>query len=135
MSSLVVDSTGNDLTYQIIGAAMTVHNHLGPGYKEEVYERALAVELQKCGIGAERQFPVPIEYEGVLVYQFMLDLFVQQTVVVEVKAISEQVGGDQVAQVINYLKATHAPVGLLINFHELVLKDGIRRIVNNYQGE
>ncbi len=116
MTPLVQDATGNDLTYRIIGAAMTVHNQLGPGYKEEVYERALALELAKCQIPAQVQFAVEIPYDGAPVALFYLDLFVDQTVVVEVKALSHQLTNDERAQVINYLKATGAPVGLLFNF-------------------
>lgn len=116
MSGLVVDATGNDLTYRIIGAAMAVHNALGPGYKEEVYERALAAELQKREIGVERQVPVEVYHEDVPVALFYLDLLVEKTVVVEVKAFSHQLTNDELGQVINYLKATGAPVGLLFNF-------------------
>jgi GxxExxY protein len=116
MPDLVVDATGNDLTYRIIGAAMAVHNFLGPGYKEEVYERALAVELRDRDIGVERQFEVEVHYEDVQAGVFFLDLFVEHTVVVEVKAFSHQLTDDERAQVINYLKATQAPVGLVFNF-------------------
>ncbi len=116
MSQLVQDATGNDLTYRIIGAAMAVHNNLGPGYKEEVYERALAAELNERTIAAQRQFPVEVSHAGVQVALFYLDLFVEGTVVVEVKAFAHQLTDDERAQVINYLKATGAPVGLLFNF-------------------
>lgn len=116
MPGLVVDATGNDLTYRIIGAAMAVHNALGPGYKEEVYERALAAELQKQEIGVERQVPVEVYHEDTPVALFYLDLLVEKTVVVEVKAFSHQLTNDELGQVINYLKATGAPVGLLFNF-------------------
>ncbi len=94
MPNLVQDSTGNDLTYRIIGAAMQVHNQLGPGYKEEVYERALQVELNTRSIPAVSQFPVSVDFQGEVVGLF----------------------NDEVAQVINYLKATKAEVGLLFNF-------------------
>lgn len=116
MGNLVQDATGNDLTYRIIGAAMAVHNALGPGYKEEVYERALAVELRRQGISCEQQFRVEVEYEGYPVALFFFDLFVEAKVVVEVKAFGHQLTNDELAQVINYLKASQAPVGLLINF-------------------
>jgi len=88
MSPLVNDATGNDLTYRIIGAAMTVHNQIGAGYKEEVYEKALEVELNNLGIAVERQFPVPVEYQGEQVALFYLDLYVEDQVVVEVKAFN-----------------------------------------------
>ena len=116
MSKLVVDSTGNELTYQIIGAAMAVHNQLGPGLKEEVYERALEVELLQRGISVHRQHPVTVEHLGQVVGLFYLDLWVAGQVVVEVKALSHQLTDDEIAQVLNYLKATNASVELLLNF-------------------
>lgn len=116
MPKLVTDVTNNDLTYRIIGAAMAVHNFIGPGYKEKIYERALTVELRDQGIGVQRQYPVEVHYEDVQVGQFYLDLFVEGTVVVELKAFAHQLTNDELAQVINYLKATQAPVGLLFNF-------------------
>jgi GxxExxY protein len=112
----VVDSTGNELTYQIIGAAMTVHNQLGPGLKEEVYEKALEVELNQRNIPVIRQYPVTVEYLGEVVGIFYLDLWVADQVVVEAKALSHQLTNDEIAQVLNYLKAANAPVGLLFNF-------------------
>jgi GxxExxY protein len=115
-NKLVVDATGNDLTYRIIGAAMTVHNQLGYGYKEEVYEKALEVELVKAGVLVQRQFPVPVHYEGAQVAIFYLDLLVENQVVVELKAFSHQITNDELAQMINYLKASDLPVGLLFNF-------------------
>lgn len=116
MSKLVQDATGNDLTYRIIGAAMHVHSTLGPGYKEEVYERALAAELCARNIALQTQFPVDVWHAGVPVAQFYLDLFVEGVVVVEVKALHHLLTNDELAQIINYLKATEAPVGLLFNF-------------------
>lgn len=116
MKSLIVDPTGNDLTYRIIGAAMDVHNQLGMGYKEEVYEVALEKELNTRSLTVSRQYPVPVEYENEQVAIFYLDLLVEDQVVVEVKAFSHQLTNDERAQVINYLKATRAPVGLLFNF-------------------
>lgn len=116
MTNLVIDSTGNSLTYKIIGAAMAVHNSLGPGLKEEVYEKALEVEIAQRELTVSRQHPVSVEYEGEQVGLFYLDLFIENQVVVEVKALSHQLTNDELAQVINYLKATRAPVGLLFNF-------------------
>jgi GxxExxY protein len=116
MTPLAIDATGNDTTYRLIGIAMRVHNRLGPGYKEEVYERAFAVELLAENIAFKRQHQVVVEYEGVPVALFMLDLWVADEVVVEIKAFSHQLTNDELAQVINYLKATGAKVGLLFNF-------------------
>jgi GxxExxY protein len=116
MSELITDVTGNNLTYRIIGAAMAVHNRLGMGYKEEVYERATAEELRRNEIPVETQYRVEVIDEGSVVAIFFLDLFVAQTVVVEIKVFGHQLTNDELAQVINYLKATGAPVGLLFNF-------------------
>ena len=113
---LVVDATGNDLTYRLIGMAMEVHNEIGYGFKEEVYENAVEVKLNHAGIEPNRQFEVFVEFEGEQVATFYLDLFPEQKVVVEIKAFSHQLTNDELAQVINYLKATGAPVGLLFNF-------------------
>jgi len=116
MSPLVIDATGNDLTYRIIGAAMAVHNALGHGYREEVYEKALEAELRKCEIFVQRQYPISVEYDGEQIALFYIDLFVENQVVVEVKAFSHQLTNDELAQVLNYLKATGSQVGLLFNF-------------------
>lgn len=113
---LVIDSTGNDLTYEIIGLAMKVHNEIGYGFKEEVYEKALEVEFNLANIEPNRQFEVFVDHEGERVATFYLDLFPEQQVVVEIKAFSHQLTNDELAQMINYLKATGAPVGLLFNF-------------------
>ena len=133
MPGLVQDATNNDLTYRIIGAAMAVHNRLGQGYKEEVYERALAAELREREIPCETQYRVDVQYEGAIVAVFFLDLFVERTVVVEVKAFAHQLTDDERAQVINYLKATQAPVGLLLNFGRRKLE--YRRIFPGSAGE
>jgi GxxExxY protein len=116
MSKLVVDPTGNQLTYQVIGAAMEVHNQLGPGFKEEVYEKALWVELNHRDIATERQYPLYVEHDGEIVGIFYLDMLVEDKVVVEVKALGHQLTNDELAQVINYLKASQKPIGLLFNF-------------------
>ncbi len=133
MSPLVIDATGNDLTYRIIGAAMSVHNALGQGYKEEVYEKALGVELSQRNIAFEGQYPVPVDYEGQQAAIFYLDLLVDGRVVVEVKAFSHQLTDDEVAQVVNYLKATTAPVALLFNFGRRKLE--YRRIFPGKAGD
>jgi GxxExxY protein len=116
MNKLVIDPTGNKLTYQVIGAAMKVHNQLGAGFKEEVYEKALEVELNQLGIDVIRQFPVQVEHGGEVVALFYLDLWVGDQVVVEIKALSHLLTNDERAQVINYLTASNAPIGLLFNF-------------------
>lgn len=116
MSKVVIDATGNSLTYQIIGAAMAVHNKIGPGFKEEIYERALKIELNNQDLEAEAQYPVSVEMDEEQVGLFYLDLLVESQVVVEIKAFSHQLTNDEIAQVLNYLKATKLKVALLFNF-------------------
>lgn len=113
---LVQDSTGNDLTYRLIGLAMEVHNEIGHGFKEEVYEKAFEIKLNHANIEPNQQYEVFVDFEGERVATFYLDLFPEKQVVVEVKAFSHQLTNDELAQVINYLKATGAEVGLLFNF-------------------
>ncbi len=88
MPGLVDDATSNDLTYRIIGAAMEVHNSLGPGYKEEIYEQALCKELRSRQIPVEDQMAVPVLHDGEQVGVFYLDMLVEGKVVVELKAFS-----------------------------------------------
>jgi GxxExxY protein len=125
----------NDLTATIIGAAIKVHRALGPGLLESAYRVCLAYELEKLGLKVEQEKPVPLIYEGVrLECGFRADLLVEGLVVVECKA-REKLHPVDKAQVASHLRLLGLQVGLLINFHELVLKDGLHRIVNNYREE
>ncbi len=120
----------NQITGQIIDAAMKVHTALGPGLLESAYEACLAYELKKRGFAIERQKGIPIEYDGILIdVGYRLDLLVNDKVVVELKAVAEIAPIHQ-AQILSYLKLGGKPVGLLINFNVLRLKDGIKRFVN-----
>ncbi len=114
--TLVTDATGNDLTRILIGLAMEVHNEIGPGFKEDVYEKAMAFKIKKRSIEVERQYKFIVEYEGEQVASFELDLFVAKLVVVEIKAFARPLSRREATQTINYLKTTGAPVGLLFNF-------------------
>ena len=116
MPTLVRDATGNDLTYKIIGAAMAVHNRIGPGFKEEIYENAVLNALQNLHIPVENQYPVDVFDAETHLARFYLDLYVVDKAIIEIKAFSHQLTNDELAQMINYLKATQAPVGLLLNF-------------------
>jgi GxxExxY protein len=125
----------NDLTATIIGAAIKVHRALGPGLLESAYRVCLAYELEKLGLTVEQEKPIPLIYEGVrLECGFRADLLVQGLVVVECKA-REKLHPVDKAQVASHLRLLGLQVGLLINFHELVLKDGLHWIVNNYREE
>ena len=108
--------THQDLTYQIIGAAMRVHNKLGPGHREMVYQRALSMALKETGLGFEEEKSIELTYDGEWVGLLYLDHFVEEAVVVEEKALAHLLTDEEVAQVITYLAATEAPVGLLLNF-------------------
>ena len=104
------------LTYQIIGAAMTVHNKFGPGLKESVYHHALAVELRHAELGYEEERSAEILLDGEWIGLLYLDLVVQESVVVEVKALPHMLTNEELAQVITYLGATGHRAGVLINF-------------------
>jgi GxxExxY protein len=118
-----------DLTQGIIGAAIEVHRALGPGLLESVYEECLCHELNLRGIAFERQVALPLTYKGVrLECGYRLDLVVEGKVVVEVKAADVLIPVYE-AQLLSYLRLSGKRVGLLINFHAPVLKDGIIRRV------
>lgn len=119
----------NELSQQIIGAAVEVHRHLGPGLLESAYEGCLAYELAHRGIAFERQKPIPVVYKDVhLDVGFRADLIIDGLVIVELKAI-DGLTPVHTAQMMTYLKLTGCRLGLLINFNAALLKDGIRRVV------
>ena len=121
-----------DITSQIIGAAIKVHRKLGPGLLESAYEACLAYELEKLGLQVQRQKAVPLVYETVkLDCGFRADLVVASRVVVEIKC-KEALHPVDHAQLLSHLRLLDLQVGLLINFHVVVLKDGIKRMVNHY---
>jgi len=105
----------NDRTDVIIGCAYKVHNTLGGGYLEKVYENALKIELEKQAFKVEQQFPIPVFYEGVNIGDFYADLLVDSTIIIELKAV-ETLHARHEAQLVNYLTATQIDDGLLINF-------------------
>ena len=120
----------NGITEQIIGAAMDVHRALGPGLLESAYEACLMFELVSRGLKVEQQRALPVVYRDVkLDCGYRLDLVVENQVVVELKAVDE-LAPIHKAQLISYLKLSGLKVGLLINFHTKMLKDGIVRLVN-----
>jgi GxxExxY protein len=120
------------LTEQIIGAAIKVHRKLGPGLLESAYEACLAYEIQAMGLRVERQKAVPLIYESVkLECGFRADLVVEGRIALELKC-KEALHPVDEAQLLSHLRLLNLPVGLLINFHVVLLKDGIKRMVNNY---
>jgi len=117
------------LSKEIIGAAIEVHRHLGPGLLESAYEQCLAHELASRGIPFELQKAMPVGYKGVkLDCGFRVDLLVGGAVVVEIKSVKELTGVHE-AQVLTYLKLTGCRLGLLLNFNERRMADGIQRVV------
>ncbi len=120
----------NDLSGEIIGAAIEVHRVLGPGLLESVYEEALTMELQDRNLPVSRQLEIPLVYKGKRLQNFLrLDLLVADMVVVEVKSC-ERILAVHEAQLLSYLRLTHRKLGLLINFNSIVLSKSVRRIVN-----
>ena len=123
------------LTDRIIGSAIKIHRRLGPGLLESAYESCLAYELDSQGLSVCRQKAVPLIYERVkLDCGFRADLLVEGRVVVDLKC-KEQLHPVDEVQLLSHLRLLNLQVGLLINFHVVRLKDGIRRIVNNYREE
>ncbi len=122
----------NEVTEQVIGAAMEVHSTLGPGLLESAYETCLASELTRRGLVVERQKTLPITYHGLeLDAGYRLDLLVQEEVIVEVKAV-ETLAPVHGAQLLSYLRLSGCRVGLLLNFNVVRLKDGIQRVANDF---
>ena len=125
----------NEITFAIIGAAIKVHQKLGPGLLESAYKVCLAYELEKMGLHVEREKPIPVIYDDMkLECGFRADMMVHGLVLVEAKAKQALHPIDE-AQLLSHLRLLNLQVGLLMNFHVLVLKDGIKRIVNSYREE
>lgn len=117
----------NDLTRIIIGAAIEVHRHLGPGLLESVYETCLEFELKQLGLTVERQVELPVIYKHIEIDQaYRIDLWVNRRVVLELKSI-EKILPVHEAQILSYLKLSKCTVGLLLNFNVKMMKDGISR--------
>jgi GxxExxY protein len=124
----------NVLTRDIIGAAIEVHRHLGPGLLESVYQQCLAKEFQLRGIPYQSEWPLPLEYKGVRVNcGYRVDFLVADSVVIETKAV-EAIAPVHEAQLLTYMRLGGWNVGLLINFNVLALRTGIRRKVLDYKG-
>jgi len=116
------------LTEKIIGAAIEVHRTLGPGLLESAYEECLSYELLQEGLIIKRQVPLPVIYKGVrLECGYRLDILVNESVIIELKTVERLLPIHQ-AQVLTYLKLSGHRIGLLINFHNAVLKNGLKRI-------
>lgn len=127
------DVSPDIVTREIIAAAIKIHRKLGPGLLESAYKACLAFELDKSGFQVQREQPVPLIYEMVkLDCGFRADLVVEKRVAVELKC-KEALHPVDEAQLLSHLRLLNIPVGLLINFHVVMLKHGIKRMVNNYR--
>jgi GxxExxY protein len=118
------------LAHSVIGGAIEVHRTLGPGFLENVYEEAMAIELGLRGFSVARQVPLPLLYKGRSLPGGQLDLLVEDELVVELKAI-QQFSAIHPAQLHSYLRAGNYHLGLLINFNVPVLHQGLRRVINS----
>jgi GxxExxY protein len=119
---------GARLTQKIIGAGIKVHQALGPGLLENVYEECLAIQFQKDGVAFERQKILPVVYDGVqLDLSYKADFIIENQIILELKAV-EKVLPIHEAQLLTYMKLSKKNLGLLLNFNTVLLKDGIKRL-------
>jgi GxxExxY protein len=123
--------TENELSKIVVDICYKIHTKLGPGLLESVYEAILYYELNKLGLKVQKQKPLPVYWEEiVLEVGFRADLIVEDKVILEIKSVAE-LANVHPKQVLTYLKITNMKLGLLINFNESYIKDGIKRVVNN----
>ncbi len=116
----------------VLDAAIKLHKELGPGLLESVYEMVLAGQLARMGYQVVRQYPVDIEFDGLFFEAaFRIDILVDQRLLIEIKSV-DQLHASHAKQLLTYLRLTKQPLGLLINFGGATLKEGFRRLVNDY---
>jgi GxxExxY protein len=122
----------DEISGQVLDVSLKLHRELGPGLMESVYESILAAKLELLGYSVDRQKPIDIQYDG-LVFKaaFRIDLLIEDRLLVEVKSI-DRIGAVHAKQLLTCLRLTNQPVGLLINFGGATLREGFRRLVNNY---
>ncbi len=119
-----------ELTEKIIGCAYNVYNKMGFGFLESVYEKCLIIELHKAGLDVESQKPITVYYDNEIVGEFVADIIVNDTVILELKSVRQIINAHEV-QLVNYLVATGKPVGLILNFGESKVE--IKRKVKNLE--
>jgi iron complex transport system substrate-binding protein len=123
----------DEISAQVIDAALDIHRRLGPGLLESVYELVLAGALERRGLKVARQVPVDIIYDGQrFPAAFKMDLLVEDRLIVEIKSV-ESISKMHGKQLLTYLRLSNQPVGLLLNFSCATMKEGIRRVVNDYR--
>ena len=122
--------TENEIAYQIIGAALEVHKALGPGLLESAYQECLLYKLRQLDFKVEKEKPMPLVFEEVkLECGYRIDLLVENKVVIEIKSV-EALNDVHLAQILTYMKLGNYKLGLLINFNVVLLKQGIKRVIN-----
>lgn len=120
----------NELSSMIIGLAIKVHAALGPGLLESAYEKALVYELEKAGLSVETQKMIPIIYNQITIDEgFRADIVVNDSIILELKSV-KQIEDIHLKQLLTYIRLTGKKLGLLINFNEVLLKNGIKRVIN-----
>ena len=123
--------TENEISKIVFDAALKVHQNLGPGLLESAYQECLHYELKKSGLQIEKEKPLPLIYEGVkLEVGYRVDILIENKLVIEVKSV-EALNDIHLAQVLTYLKLSNCRLGMLINFNVTLIKNGIKRVVNN----
>jgi GxxExxY protein len=123
--------TENEIATKVIGICIELHKNLGPGLLESVYENALVYDLREAGFDVKQQVAVPVIYKEVkMEVGFRIDLLINDKIIIELKSV-EKLQPVHYAQTLTYLKLSDMKLGLLINFNEKILKNGIHRIVNN----
>ncbi len=123
--------TENEISKIIVGCALKVHKSLGPGLLESAYEECLYYELRRAGLSVQKQKPLPLIYEDVkLEIGYRVDLLIEDKVIIEIKSV-EALNDVHLAQILTYLKLSDCKLGLLINFNVSLVKNGIKRVVNN----
>ncbi|MGZ5211872.1 MAG: GxxExxY protein [Kaistella sp.] len=123
--------TENEISKIVIDAGLKVHRKLGIGLYEAVYEECLVYELKKNGLKVEVQKDVAVEYEKLIISKaFRLDLLIEGKVIVEIKAVPE-INSYHSYQILNYLRITGCKLGMILNFHSVLFKDGVKRVANN----
>jgi iron complex transport system substrate-binding protein len=121
-----------ELARSAVDCGFKIHNELGPGLLESVYEALLAAKLMAAGVRVDRQMPIPIEYDGVILAEgFRADLVIEGRLIVEIKSV-EQIAPVHSKQLLTYLRVTKQPLGLLMNFGAAIFRDGVKRIVNGH---
>ena len=122
--------TENEISSIVFEAGMKIHRKLGVGLYENVYEECLAYELKERGLNVERQKDIKVEYENLIIQKaFRVDLLIENKLIIEIKAVPE-INDYHFFQLLNYLRLTEMKLGMILNFHSMLFKNGVKRVVN-----